>query len=572
MIDYTSSGESWIVCQVLSMNGTVLHKAVGYAVFNALITGVLHWYLRQYSTSWLGSMEGVQGIWTGYTSILGFLVVFRNNQAYSRFWEGATLVRQVRGEWFNAVSALIAFSKKDSKVSGALQEMTNNFQEVLVRLASALYCSALRQVCDLDENALQVLDLSEVNPDSVQMLADADDRCQLIIFWLQALIIQAEKDRVLDVPSPILSRSFQELSRGMVNLSNLHKIKEIPFPYPYQQVLIVMLIMHNVMTTCMGAIICDALPWACAMTFMVTGSFWTVIYIAVEIDQPFGDDPNDLPLIEMQEEFNADLVRLLKTSNGNLPCMSRSDQTRQDTEAAMEAELPKNRNTKRKDTTKLTIAGMEGGVFPSEADTENLDAQKDESEAEVVVSSIESDPTAAFLSARESLEFELPATPASSPMLEEPARFRFARYLREAAEQFEQDSLNMQEKFARVVSDGPQSPKSSFAMLRSATSDHLGTGSRLQSSRAEKHDRFNFDKLEGAPTSLAESFKVAKERLRTQAEAFRVGGAKEVTERPGRKPINGFNGTPSTAPQGKATIGAQLPVCPSEQIDPELEF
>lgn len=572
MIDYTSSGESWIVCQVLSMNGTVLHKAVGYAVFNSLITGVLHWYLRHYSSSWLGSMEGVQGIWTGYTSILGFLVVFRNNQAYSRFWEGATLVRQVRGEWFNAVSALIAFSKKDSKVSGALHEMTNNFQEVLVRLASALYCSALRQVCDLDENALQVLDLSEVNPDSVQMLADADDRCQLIIFWLQALIIQAEKDRVLDVPSPILSRCFQELSRGMVNLSNLHKIKEIPFPYPYQQVLIVMLIMHNLITTCMGAIICDTLPWACAMTFMVTGSFWTVIYIAVEIDQPFGDDPNDLPLIEMQEEFNADLVRLLKTSNANLPCMSRSPETRQDLMMHMEAELPKNRSTKRKDTTKLTISGMEVGVFASEADTENLDAPKDESEAEVVVSSIdESDPMAAFLSARESLEFELPATPASSPISEEPARFRFARYLREAAEQFEKDSMNMHQEFSRVVSE-PQSPKFSVAMLRSATSDHLGTGSRLQSSRAESKDRFNFEKLEGAPSSLAESFKVAKERLRTQAEAFKGGGAEEVSERPGTQPITGLNGTPSTAPQGKASIGAKLPVRPSEQIDPEMEF
>merc|ERR1712066_212550 len=27
-------------------------------------------------------------MWAGYTSVLGFLMVFRNNQAYTRFWEG----------------------------------------------------------------------------------------------------------------------------------------------------------------------------------------------------------------------------------------------------------------------------------------------------------------------------------------------------------------------------------------------------------------------------------------------------------------------------------------------------
>eukprot|EP00930_Biecheleria_cincta_P001323 TRINITY_DN102458_c0_g1_i1.p1 TRINITY_DN102458_c0_g1~~TRINITY_DN102458_c0_g1_i1.p1 ORF type:complete len:588 (+),score=112.93 TRINITY_DN102458_c0_g1_i1:95-1858(+) len=586
MIDYNSSGDSWIVCQILKVNGTVLHKAVGYAVFNALITGILHYVMRQYDLGMQHSMDGVTGVWTGYTSILGFLVVFRNNQAYSRFWEGATLVRQVRGEWFNSVSALIAFSKKDSaKTPGDLMEMTNNFQEVLVRLASALYCSALRQVCDLDENALQVLDLSEVNPDSVQMLADADDRCQLIIFWLQALIIKAEKDRVLDVPSPILSRSFQELSRGMVNLTNLHKIKEIPFPYPYQQVLIVMLIMHNLITTCMAAVMMDTLFWACAMTFMVTGSFWTVIYIAVEIDQPFGDDPNDLPLIEMQEEFNADLVRLLKTSTGKLPSMNRTCETQHALMVHMESELPKNRSIRRKDTTKLTSGFSEGMAFTSEGeglfdgeDTENSEAQKDESEVEEVVGSIidDSDVKTAFLA-----EFDLPPTSVSSPLSEEPARFRFARYLREAAEQFEKDAFDKHEEFSRVVSDMPDSPKSNFGMRRSFTSDHLGTGSVLQSTRAlskgraPSTDKFNFEKLEGAPTSLAESFKVAKERLQKKTGEDvegSTGAAVKASGRSGRKTsVRSLKGAPAASVQGKTAIGALLPSWPSQQIDPDLE-
>ena len=33
--------------------------------------------------------SGLDSIWSGYTFILGFLIVFRSNQAYSRFWESA---------------------------------------------------------------------------------------------------------------------------------------------------------------------------------------------------------------------------------------------------------------------------------------------------------------------------------------------------------------------------------------------------------------------------------------------------------------------------------------------------
>lgn len=37
------------------------------------------------------------------------------------------------------------------------------------------------------------------------------------------------------------------------------------------------------------------------IVFVVSTSFWTLFYIAQEIDQPFGEDANDLPVREMQK-------------------------------------------------------------------------------------------------------------------------------------------------------------------------------------------------------------------------------------------------------------------------------
>ncbi|CAK9071615.1 Ubiquitin-conjugating enzyme E2 11 [Durusdinium trenchii] len=39
-------------------------------------------------------------------------------------------------------------------------------------------------------------------------------------------------------------------------------------------------------------------------------SYWTLFYIAQEIDQPFGEDSNDLPVVELQHEFNKNLLHL----------------------------------------------------------------------------------------------------------------------------------------------------------------------------------------------------------------------------------------------------------------------
>lgn len=321
------------------------------------------------------------------------------------------------------------------------------------------------------------------------------------------------------------------------------------------------------------------------MAFMVTGSFWTVIYIAVEIDQPFGDDPNDLPLIEMQEEFNADLVRLLKTSTCGLPSMNKTTENHEEVLHTMESELP-SRSTKRKDTTTLaSLIGVKDPQFES-FEEEEFDVREDTSEAkaqqpnppQVVVNKKkrEKDATVALLASPESQEIDQQPM---SPLSDEPARFRFARYLREAAEQFEKEVLDSEIEFGRVVSAiEPDSPKSNLRLKRSATSDHLGTGSRLANTRAQSKDSAyrpaacqempKFDKLEGPSATLGESFKAAKERLRAQAESVRVQ-AESVAKagaRSEKKNKSGEKAILAVTPLGQAGIGEKLPSWPSEQI------
>merc|ERR1712216_664542 len=54
-------------------------------------------------------------------------------------------------------------------------------------------------------------------------------------------------------------------------------------------------------------------------TFVPVLSYWGINMIAAEIEQPFGDDVNDLPTHELQRDMNATLVLLSDDPIGRVP-------------------------------------------------------------------------------------------------------------------------------------------------------------------------------------------------------------------------------------------------------------
>jgi putative membrane protein len=107
---------------------------------------------------------------------------------------------------------------------------------------------------------------------------------------------------VIPVAPPILTRVFQEISRGLVNLNNVKKIRDFPFPFPYAQMITMMLMMHWVITPVASCLIVDNIVWAAVLTFITVFAFWAINYIAEEIEMPFGDDANDLPIADMMRD------------------------------------------------------------------------------------------------------------------------------------------------------------------------------------------------------------------------------------------------------------------------------
>merc|ERR1719217_1326258 len=92
---------------------------------------------------------------------------------------------------------------------------------------------------------------------------------------------------VLNAPPPILSRVFQELSNGIVGLNNARKIVDFPFPFPFAQMITCMLLLHWLFTPLLTALLFKHWLWCSMLCFVTVLVFWSLNYVATEIEVPF---------------------------------------------------------------------------------------------------------------------------------------------------------------------------------------------------------------------------------------------------------------------------------------------
>lgn len=329
MINYNAGG-FWYVLKIFQMRGSVFPSSFVVAGPCALVSAGLKMLTLRGFIEFLQAEDSVLAetqAWSGFSFLVGFLIVFRTSQAYSRFWDGCTSTHQMRAEWFDACSALSSFCKhSEAYVS---PEPIAKFKHTLVRLFSMLHAACLAELeeINIDDEAMEhvqafdfeLIDPSSFDKDSIAAVKVSSSRVELVFSWIQNLIVENIGTGVLTIPPPILSRAFQEIANGMVAFHDAVKITYIPFPFPYAQTCDCLLIMHWVTVPFVTIHWVTSPVWAAILVFIQVFILWSLNFIAVEIENPFGTDANDLDGKNMQIEFNRQLLLLLQDDTHRVP-------------------------------------------------------------------------------------------------------------------------------------------------------------------------------------------------------------------------------------------------------------
>lgn len=327
MIDYA---EDWVWTVLLNREGSLAQRAALYAI-PACIISVILLYIDEWEPGLrenLGLADIHQSqLWAATTFVVSGVISIRTGRAYDRFWEGTGLLHQMRGEWFDTVSNCVTFTIAARHSQG---DAVMNFRHTIIRLMSLAHGSALEEISG-NSMELESIDVFGLDRGTLRHLTDCHtkfhfNKVEVMLHLVQSLITNALDSGVLKIPPPILSRVYQTISRGFVNLLNAKKIQDTRFPFPYVQLIYFLLAVHYLMTPFMIASIVQSKVLAAIFTFIPLFGLWNLNFISIELENPFGTDDNDLPLTHFQTEMNNCLMMLLHPNADLIPSVSKRAQ------------------------------------------------------------------------------------------------------------------------------------------------------------------------------------------------------------------------------------------------------
>jgi hypothetical protein len=104
-------------------------------------------------------------------------------------------------------------------------------------------------------------------------------------------------------PAPIMSRCYQELSNGMAGFSQLLKVADIPFPFPFAQAIRGLFLIFEVLIVVLLPIITGGLLSTAILAFCISTAFGSLHKLSLVLENPFNEGPNQVNIADEHGRF-----------------------------------------------------------------------------------------------------------------------------------------------------------------------------------------------------------------------------------------------------------------------------
>ena len=252
---------------------------------------------------------GVPVSWTNLEGVvssivLGLLLVFRTNTAYERFWEGrkiwGTLVNNVRN-----LARLIWVAIEEKSLEDRKEKEANMRLLVAFAVATKLHLRS-----EAVNSELQ----SFMPPSRYFKLKTMNNPPLEIAFWIGDYLQTQYQRNCLNLYQ---LNALNDVLNSMVDtLGASERILKTPIPLAYS-IHLKQLLLINCLSLPFQFV--DSLSWATgAIVALISFTLFGIEEIGEEIENPFGHDPNDLPLdaicATMQRNID-DLITLVPSAS-----------------------------------------------------------------------------------------------------------------------------------------------------------------------------------------------------------------------------------------------------------------
>lgn len=348
---------------VLALYGSIALRPdnVAMAIFIGAVAAFLQW-LRdrdsEYAPRDFPNHYGINALGV----VVGWAVIFRTNLGWARYWEAVGQLHTTYSKWDDAYAQIFAFTQvsverarntgtpegraKADRVQESMWKLTADMILLSAIAAHRLHSGDVQYMEALARRARwsgkivkreqlqqsrvashQELPQFEVPRDDVdvdripsgsnwetsylvaklpsegeaELLTRSTDRVAVVMYWVVRELARVSKD--LDVAPPIQTRMYQELSNGMLGFNQCVKLADVPFPFPYAQILTILLVCFTCFIPFYIVALTDSIIAGPILTCLIFDGFWGLNETAKELENPFGWDENDISLMDFHLRF-----------------------------------------------------------------------------------------------------------------------------------------------------------------------------------------------------------------------------------------------------------------------------
>mmetsp|Transcript_661 Transcript_661/g.1178 ORF Transcript_661/g.1178 Transcript_661/m.1178 type:complete len:545 (+) Transcript_661:128-1762(+) len=161
-------------------------------------------------------------------------------------------------------------------------------------------------------NDMDLVVLYSPTPDEVQALDHANDKVNIVSLWIIQGIVLEVRAKTLDAPPPIVTRILQELSAGMLGFNQAHKVAMTPFPFPFAQMVSVLLLLMDLIFPFYVDAFTQHVVVTPIISFLIPLCYHGLNNTAIELEEPFGTDWNDVDIENRNEAYQKILIDALR--------------------------------------------------------------------------------------------------------------------------------------------------------------------------------------------------------------------------------------------------------------------
>jgi len=263
----------------------LIYVIIIYALFTAVVVYLELNFLHFETTTTIHSLVGF---------IIGLLLVFRTNTAYDRWWEGRKLLGSLVNTSRNlAIKIHSLIDKQDLQTRNFYSKMITN------------YCYSLKEHLrdNRDLNEIQSIDSFQKN--NYEEINHFPNTIMKEIFiknkeLLDKKVISGEVFITIDNETKI----FTEI------IGACERIKKTPIPYSYN-IFIKKFIFVYTLTLPFGLTSTMFYYWTVPICVFILYILASLELLAEEIENPFGKDPNDLPVDDICDHIKENVEEIL---------------------------------------------------------------------------------------------------------------------------------------------------------------------------------------------------------------------------------------------------------------------